>query len=457
MCSPSYSPPSIFQLSCRLQEGETCSEELTETMLARARDPNGEGQRVFTLLDEQGAMAQARASDLLRKSGISSGLLMGIPISVKDLFDVQGQVTSAGSMVLKDAAPASSDATIVKRLRQEGAVIIGRTNMVEFAYSGIGLNPHYGTPSNPWDRATGRVPGGSSSGAGVSVTDGMAAAAIGTDTGGSVRIPSALVGLVGFKPTASRVPQAGTLPLSTSLDSIGPLGVSVDCCRIMDRVLSGGLAMGKAANASQVRLLVPSNRLLDGMDQHVSREFSSALTRLSASGVTIVEKNLAPVEELYGSINPFGSFSPPEAFAWHRVLLGKDGERYDPRVASRIRKGADMSAADYIELGVRRRRFMAAMAHELADFDALAMPTVPIVAPAIKPLQQSDDQYWATNSLLLRNPSLVNFLDGCAITLPVQQAGEAPVGFSLAQCGAADAALLGLAHTLETLLRQQAR
>ena len=199
---------------------------------------------------------------------------------------MQGQVTCAGSMVLKDAAPAASDATIVKRLRQDGAVIIGRTNMVEFAYSGIGLNPHYGTPKNPWERETGRVPGGSSSGAGVSVTDGMAAGAIGTDTGGSVRIPSALVGLVGFKPSASRVPQAGTLPLSTSLDSIGPLGASVNCCRIMDAVLSGGLAIGKAASLSQLRLLVPSNRLLDGMDQQVAREFSAALTRLSASGVT---------------------------------------------------------------------------------------------------------------------------------------------------------------------------
>jgi aspartyl-tRNA(Asn)/glutamyl-tRNA(Gln) amidotransferase subunit A len=449
-----YAPLTIQQLSDRLAKGEISSEQLTESMLARARDPQGEGQRVFTLLDEQGAMAQARASDLLRKSGISSGLLMGIPISVKDLFDVAGQVTRAGSTVLNDAAPASRDATIVARLRREGAIIIGRTNMVEFAYSGIGLNPHYGTPKNPWDRSTGRVPGGSSSGAGISVTDGMAAGAIGTDTGGSVRIPAALVGLVGFKPSAYRVPQQGTLPLSSSLDSIGPLGVSTACCRIMDAVLSGGLEPASKLAAGQVRLLVASNRLQDGLDADVAREFAAALTRLSASGVTIVERSVAPVEELYASINPFGSFSPPEAFAWHRALLSRAGAQYDPRVASRIAKGANMSAADYIELGQRRRQFMADMQRELAGFDALAMPTVPLVAPAIEPLVRSDDAYWATNSRLLRNTSLVNFLDGCAITLPVHRKGDAPVGFSLAQCNAQDAGLLALAQTLESVLRQ---
>ena len=448
------SPATIYQLFCSLHEGDISSQELTESMLARARDPHGEGQRVFTLLDQEGALAQARASDLLRKSGVSSGLLMGIPISVKDLFDVAGQVTRAGSTVLKNAAPASADATIVKRLRQDGAIIIGRTNMVEFAYSGIGLNPHYGTPKNPWDRATGRVPGGSSSGAGVSVCDGMAAGAIGTDTGGSVRIPAALVGLVGFKPSAARVPQGGTLPLSSSLDSIGPLGASVECCRIMDAVLSGGLKRANPSGVKRVRLLVATNRVLDAMDPQVAEDFASALSRLSASGVDIVEKHLAPLEDLYGSINPLGSFSPPEAFAWHRRLLEKGGDQYDPRVASRIRKGADMSAVDYIELLQHRRHFMAAMEHELAEFDALAMPTVPIVAPAIAPLVANDDLYWATNSLLLRNTSLVNFLDGCAITLPVQHNGEAPVGFSLAQCSGADAALLALAQTLEPLLRQ---
>jgi aspartyl-tRNA(Asn)/glutamyl-tRNA(Gln) amidotransferase subunit A len=448
-----FLPPTIKQLAQRLREGKITSEELTESMLARARDPGGEGQRVFILLDEQGAIAQARASDLQRKAGISAGVLMGIPISVKDLFDVAGQVTRAGSTVLKDAPPASTDATIVRRLRQDGAVIIGRTNMVEFAYSGIGLNPHYGTPKNPWDRATGRVPGGSSSGAGVSVSDGMAAGAIGTDTGGSVRIPAALVGLVGFKPSAYRVPQAGTLPLSSSLDSIGPLGASTQCCRIMDQVLSGGLKSASTGR-SQVRLLVASNRVLDGMDQEVTREFESALTRLSAAGVAIVERHLAPVEELYASINPFGSFSPPEAFAWHRALLTRASADYDPRVASRIAKGADMSAADYIELAQRRRHFMAAMQQELDGFDALVMPTVPLVAPAIEPLVRSDDQYWATNSKLLRNTSLVNFLDGCAITLPVQRLGDAPVGFSLAQCGGEDAALLALAEALEPVLRQ---
>jgi aspartyl-tRNA(Asn)/glutamyl-tRNA(Gln) amidotransferase subunit A len=443
-------PETLRSIASRLASRQITSEALTEEMLARAEDPSGEGARAFTLIDRKGALAQARAADLLRGAGIDLGLLMGIPVSVKDLFDVKGQVTRAGSNVLSDQPAAAADADIVAQLRRAGAVIIGRANMVEFAYSGIGLNPHYGTPKNPWDRTTARVPGGSSSGAPVSVVDGMAAASIGTDTGGSVRIPAALCGITGFKPTARRISTRGATPLSTTLDSIGPLAASVDCCAILDAVMAERpLPAIAEPDVQGLRFLVPTNRLLDGMDQTVASAFERALATLASEGARIVKTEVAPVEDLYGSINPFGSFSPPEAFAWHRPLLATRAAGYDPRVASRISKGALPSAADYIELGVRRRAFMGAMQLALEGFDALLMPTVPVVAPPIEPVVASDDLYWATNSLLLRNPSLVNFLDGCAWSLPIHVPGSAPVGLGVAQTAGQDARLIALGRTLE--------
>jgi len=203
----------ILTLAGELAAGKTTSQALVEDALTRIAVPSGEGARVFLRTHRESALAEAKASDALRAHGIVPSPLAGIPVSVKDLFDVAGDITRAGSKVLADAAPATADATAVRRLRQAGAIIVGRTNMVEFAFSGLGLNPHYGTPKNPWDRATGRIPGGSSSGAAVSVSDGMAAMGLGTDTGGSVRIPAALCGLAGFKPTARRISKDGTFPL----------------------------------------------------------------------------------------------------------------------------------------------------------------------------------------------------------------------------------------------------
>ena len=445
----------LRSIATRFSLGDITSEALTEQMLMRAEDPSGEGARAFTLIDRKGALAQARAADLLRGSGVDLGPLMGIPISVKDLFDIKGQTTRAGSTVLSDRPAASTDADIVTQLRRAGAVIIGRTNMVEFAYSGIGLNPHYGTPRNPWDRPTGRVPGGSSSGAPVSVVDGMAAASIGTDTGGSVRIPAALCGITGFKPTARRISTRGATPLSTTLDSIGPLAPSVDCCAILDAVMAQQpMPLTVGPDVRGLRFLVPTNRVLDGMDEPVGSAYERALATLRKAGANITETELAPVEDLYGSINPLGSFSPPEAYAWHRSLIATRGAEYDPRVASRISKGALLSAADYIELKVRRIAFIEAMRLALEGFDALLMPTVPVVAPPIAPLISSDDLYWATNSLLLRNTSLVNFMDGCAWSLPIHVPGTAPVGLAVAQSAGQDLRLIALGRSLERVLSE---
>src|SRR6266436_1253615 len=229
----------IAALAQELAEGKTTSRKLVEAALARIADAGGEGGRVFTKVHAQDALLAADASDRLRKQGVVPSPLAGLPVSVKDLFDIAGDVTTAGSKILRDRSPAAADALAVARLRSAGAVVIGRSNMTEFAFSGIGINPHYGTPANPYDRVSRRIPGGSSSGAAVSVSDGMAAFALGTDTGGSVRIPAALCGIAGFKPTTARIPREGAFPLSRTLDSVGPLAPSVACCATVFQILAG--------------------------------------------------------------------------------------------------------------------------------------------------------------------------------------------------------------------------
>jgi aspartyl-tRNA(Asn)/glutamyl-tRNA(Gln) amidotransferase subunit A len=444
--------PTLLALQQRLDSGETTAVELTEAALARIDDPAGEGRRTFIKTWHERARAAARASDLLRAAGIRRSPIEGLPISVKDLFDVAGEVTLAGSVVLDDAPPAARDAAVVQRLQQAGAVLVGRTNMTEFAYSGLGLNPHHGTPRNPWDRATGRIPGGSSSGAAVSVTDGMAVTAIGTDTGGSVRIPSALCGLTGFKPTAARIPATGALPLSTSLDSIGPLAASVACCATLDAIMAGERYVAPGAPVlRQLRFAVPDRVVLDGADAQVHAMFERTLAAIRAGGAQIDVIALPEFEEL-AQINRSGGFSGAEAWTWHRSLLTRGAARYDPRVASRILRGRDMTAADYIELRQARAGWIARVEARLAHYDALLMPTVPIVAPAIEPLVASDEAYFAANALILRNPTLINFLDGCALSLPCHAAGSAPVGLTVAAPGGRDRAILEIGVALEAVL-----
>ncbi|WP_027017095.1 amidase [Comamonas composti] len=443
--------PRLDQVSQQLASGATSSQQLTEQALQRAGQ--GEGPRTFTRLFHAQAMAEARASDALRAAGLARSALEGLPISVKDLFDVAGHTTLAGSALLRNAPPAAESALVVQRLRQAGAVIVGSTNMTEFAYSGLGLNPHYGTPRNPWQREVdgGRIPGGSSSGAAISVTDGMAVAAIGSDTGGSVRIPSALCGLTGFKPTARRVSMQGVLPLSSSLDSIGPLAASVRCCATLDAVLSGEPAQDlQAMPLAGLRLLAPTNLVLQRMDDQVGAAYERALKRLSAAGARITEAVVAPFDEL-AAINAQGGFSAAEAWAWHREYLATRLEEYDPRVGKRILRGKTMSAADYVDLLARRRQWVARVEQQLAAHDALVMPTVPVIAPRIADLTDSDEAYFDANGLILRNPTLINFLDGCAITLPCHEAGQAPVGLSLACAGGQDRRLLSLALGVEQM------
>src|SRR5215472_15346669 len=289
--------PTIQQLAQDLATGRTTSRRLTEQALARIEDPKGEGARAFVKVYKAQALAAADASDALRKAGIVPSPLAGLPVSIKNLCDVAGETTLAGSKALDDAPPARQDAPVVARLRGAGAVIVGSTNMSEFAFSGVGANPHYGTPGNPADRK--RVPGGSSSGAAVSVGDQMAVAALGTDTGGSVRIPSAACGLVGFKPTARRVPIDGVVPLSTSLDSIGPLANSVECCAIVDSVFAGEpIAVPEAAPLSGLRFGTPRQFVMDDLDPVVARAFERACKQLAAKGVKVEQIDLPQLNEL---------------------------------------------------------------------------------------------------------------------------------------------------------------
>lgn len=444
--------PTINELQQALSSGETSSLALTQAALARIEDPHGEGARAFTKVYREQALAAAQASDTLRSAGLSRSPIDGLPISIKDLFDVAGEVTLAGSVVLEDALPANRNATIVQRLMNAGAIIVGKTNMTEFAFSGLGLNPHYGTPSSPWDRDTGRIPGGSSSGAGVSVADRMSIAAIGTDTGGSVRIPSAFCGLTGFKPTARRVPSEGSLPLSFSLDSIGPLAASVACCAVLDAILSGKpIVAPQVPELKQLRFAVPADTVLDGADDHVRSVFEQTLRRLEQDGAQIDVIALPELQQL-AQINRLGGFVCAEAWAWHHKLLTEQGERYDPRVASRMLRGKDMSAADYIELQQARAAWIAAVEQRLRQYDAMLMPTVPVVAPAIHELQSSDEAYFKANGLILRNPTFINFLDGCALSIPCHPSGSAPVGLMVAGPAMSDRHILDVGTAIETAL-----
>jgi len=427
------------------------SRQLVEICLARIAAPGGEGGRTFLKVSADTALAMADFVDTMRGHGAAVGPYAGIPISVKDLFDVAGEVTTAGSLVLCGAAPAERDATAVARLRAAGFIVIGRTNMTEFAFSGLGVNPHFDTPRNPWERGANRIPGGSSSGAAVSVADGMAFAGLGTDTGGSCRIPAAMCGVVGFKPTARRVPTAGAYPLSLTLDSIGPLANSVACCAIVDAVLAAELPTRFAkASIAGLRLAVPTSYVLDEMGAEVAASFERALRLLAQAGARIEHIPFSELSEL-PDINRLGGFSAAEAYAHHRDRIASDSSRYDPRVLSRILRGREQGAADYLVLRRKRVEFIERTAPVMAEFDALLMPTTPTIAPRLEELT-ADDSYSRINALALRNSSLVNFIDGCAISIPCHGPGEAPVGLTLFAGGGNDRRLLSVAAAAEDCL-----
>ncbi|HEX7889828.1 MAG TPA: amidase [Ramlibacter sp.] len=437
--------PDLHSTRERLRQGLTTASD--ELALARAQAESPANRDVF--LRTRFPQAEAEARDARPDAPLA-----GLPVSIKDLFDLEGEVTRAGSVVLDRAAPARADALSVARLRAAGGVVVGRTNMSEFAFSGVGVNPHRGTPVNPSDPATPRIPGGSSSGAAVSVATGAAYIGLGSDTGGSIRIPAALCGIVGFKNTARLTPLEGAYPLSSTLDTVCAMTRSVRDAILAHEVLSGCRVARSDKPLSAYRLAVATTQMLDSADATVTRAFERTLKLLRDAGARIDEIPLAQIQDL-GSIQATGGFSAAESYAWHRHLLAEQGEHYDPRVRLRIERGANMRAWEYLDLQRARVEWLQDVGAALSAYDAVLSPTVPIVAPPIAdvaPGKERDEAFFRTNALLLRNTSVVNMLDGCGISLPCQAPDELPVGLMVWHGALRDDTILNLALHVERLL-----
>ena len=442
----------LTDLSRKLNRGSLKSADLVQEALSRIADPAGQGDVVFLRSYPDAARAQADWIDAARAKGIALPPFAGVPLAIKDLFDVKGEVTTAGSRVLDEEPPATADATIVARLRAAGFVILGKNNMTEFAYSGLGINAHFGTPRNPHDRAAHRIPGGSSSGAAVAVAEGMVPAAIGTDTGGSCRIPAAFCGVVGFKPTSTRVPKDGTVPLSKSLDCIGPFANSVSDCAVLDSILSGGAGEDvESFPEGGLRLAVLDGYVTEQLDDTVGAAYEKMLTRLSSRGVRLMPLTIDELAEL-PKINSKGGLVGAEAYAWHKPFLETRSEFYDPWVRDRFSAGQSQTAEDYIRTVEARAKMRALVARKTDAFDALILPTVQIVAPTLESLADPAKSA-ATNLLCLRNTAVGNFLDLPAISIPCHGEGALPVGAMLMGRTGGDRRLLSIARGLEGTIR----
>jgi len=424
--------------------------ERLEIALGRIDDPKGEGARACLTVYREPAKAAADAADARAKAGISLGPLDGTVVSIKDLFDVAGEVTRAGSRALaEEAKPAVADAPVVRRLRAGGAIIVAKTNMSEFAYSGIGANPHFGTPGNPADRK--RVPGGSSSGAVVAAADGMCEIAIGTDTGGSCRIPGALCGIVGYKPSRQRIPTEGAFPLSYSIDSIGPIARSVEACVKADAVMAGdNLVLPNIIPIAGLRVGIVQGMPIENLDETVAKRFPQAIDMLKRAGARLTDETLSLIDGMV-QVNSKGGVQPAEAFTVHRDLLSRRAEAIDPNIRARLERSRNVSAADYIDMVRERARLIRAMDARLADLDILAMPTTPIVAPTMAEVSAADE-FARKNAMLLRNTVIVNFFDLCAISLPVPRESGLPTGLMLVARNGNDHRLFGIAAAIERLL-----
>lgn len=430
-----------------LRSGQTSALTEIERAIAAALTPRCKD--VFLVPTFSQARATAASERIERRP------LAGLAVSVKDLFDVAGQVTRAGSIVLQDAAPAEQDSVAVARLRRAGAALIGRTNMTEFAFSGVGVNPHFGTPAAAGAGDVARIPGGSSSGAAVSVATGAAFVGLGSDTGGSIRIPAALNGIVGFKNTARLVPTDGALPLSSTLDTVCALTRSVPDAMLAHELLAQRRVTRSNAPLGAYRLGVASTLMLDGLDATVSRAWQRTLATLRKAGARIDDTALRELDELQ-AMQATGGFSAAESYTWHRHWLARRAADYDPRVATRILRGAGMSACDYLELQDARRHWMARMDSAMQGFDAFLSPTVPIVAPPIAdvaPGTERDEAFFKVNAQLLRNTSAINMLDGCALSLPCHADDELPVGLMVWAGALRDDTVLNVALQIELALR----
>lgn len=428
------------------QGKSSSARDRVEAALERIAAKDGEGARAFLRVYADRARAEAGAADERRRRGVSLGPLDGAIVSIKDLFDVAGEVTTAGSRVLADAPPAAADAVAVRRLREGGTILIGRTNMTEFAFSGVGLNPHHGTPGNPYDRA--RIPGGSSSGAAVSVADGMAEIGLGSDTGGSLRIPAALCGLVGFKSSSGRVPTGGAFPLSTTLDTVGPIARTVhDCARAFAVLSASG---GAASNSASPRLAaIRSGRLLENVEPEVAEAVERAERRAQDSFGDIVEFACEDLLDGMAAMHRLGTFPAVEAAANLGDVMSLRSADMDPLVRARVERGLEIRAVDYVRMLRLRADLIARMDERMASVDAVLLPTAPILAPRIADLD--GDVFTRINLLLLRNTMVANIFDLPAISLPIVSK-TLPVGLMLMGRRGSDERLLALASRIEAVV-----
>jgi aspartyl-tRNA(Asn)/glutamyl-tRNA(Gln) amidotransferase subunit A len=427
----------------------TSARDRLEAALGHIDDPKGEGARACLTVYRDQAKAAADAADARAKAGVSLGPVDGTIVSIKDLFDVAGEVTRVGSKVFaEEGKPAAADAPVVKRLRAGGAIIVAKTNMSEFAYTGIGANPHFGTPGNPADRK--RVPGGSSSGAAVAAADGMCEIAIGTDTGGSCRIPGALCGVVGYKPSRQRIPTNGAFPLSYIIDSIGSIARSVEACARADVVMANETYVPlEPVPLAGLRIGVAEGYPLENLDETVDLKFSDAVARLKKAGAHLSKEKLSLLDEM-AQVNSKGGVQPAEAFAIHRDLLSRRADAIDPNVRVRLERARDISAADYIDMVRERARLIRMMDIRIADVDALAWPTTPMVAPTMQEVA-APAEFARKNAMLLRNTVIVNFFDLCAISVPIPRGSGLPAGFMLVARNGQDQRLFRIAAAVERL------
>ncbi len=410
---------------------------------------------LFIRLTRDRAEAEARAARERLRAGHPASLLDGVPLAWKDLFDLKGTVTTAGSAVLRGAAPATADAALVRAGLRAGLVTVGAVNMTEFAYSGIGLNPHYGTPRNPRDARVARSPGGSSSGSGAVVAAGIVPLAIGTDTGGSIRIPAAFNGVVGYKTSTGHHPMDGVFPLSRTLDTLGPLANTVEDCVLVDAALRG-LAMPqvRAADVAALDLVVPDAVMFDDLDPAVAAAFEATVARLAAAGARVRRIALPELAETVALMARYGPLTSAEALEvhWER-LQGPDAAQMDARVVRRIRMGDKMTAVDLIRLHEGRNRMIARLNDRLGDA-LLICPTTPSVAMPTAPLEADVELFFHHNFRTLRNTAIGNFLDWCGLSIPNgADADGMPIALMVCAHHGRDAALLAAGLALEATIR----
>ncbi len=449
----SFGAMSVAQLSVLIQSAAVDPVEVTEAVIdGIERHPD---QSIFTTLLKDRALTEAKASSVRLKAGRSLGMLDGIPIAWKDLFDIEGRATTAGSTILAKAPAAKTDAAVVTALKQAGMISLGCTNMSEFAFSGLGVNPHYGTPHNPHGRDVPRIPGGSSSGAGVVVAAGLAPVAMGTDTGGSVRIPAAFNGIVGYKATRGRYAMDGVFPLAKSLDSLGPLCRTVQDAVWIDAAMRGLTAPTIAHGAiNGIDIVVPTTVVFEGAEAGVVAAFEAALERLAKAGARISRITIPAFDEILDVMAKHGALATAEAFALHRErLAGPEVAGMDPRVVMRTRLGETISLPDYLALLEVRQRLVHDVERLLGN-SFVAFPSVAHVAPPIAPLEVDDALFVSTNGKTLRNTMLGNFLDWCGASIPCGTGdAEMPVGLLLSAVGKRDEALLSIALSAEAVVR----